>query len=208
MSNEIFIEDGKRLTLEKYVPIASRTMSLIAEAAEDIDEIDNTFSVDDLSTLLNKVSTYMAGEFEIRCTSVDLYQVIYEPYGYNAIEYGAVGVNNGCVDILGDRQNRLWISEEAIVAFTDRKLYGAASALYIYLGYLMTCDEAFAVSQNISFEKILESCDEFPEGCIKHRTTLMRALADLQDAGLIEWNAETGTFELLHITPYDPIQKV
>ena len=36
----------------------------------------------------------------------------------------------------------------------------------------------------------------------------MRALADLQDAGLIKWNPKTTTFELLHITPYDPNQKV
>ncbi len=43
---------------------------------------------------------------------------------------------------------------------------------------------------------------------VKHRTTLMRAIADLQDAGLIKWNAKTRTFEWLHITPYDPNQKV
>ena len=36
----------------------------------------------------------------------------------------------------------------------------------------------------------------------------MRAIADLQDAGLIKWNEEAGTFELLYITAYDPKQKV
>ena len=73
----------------------------------------------------------------------------------------------------------------------------------------MHYDETFGVSHNISFEKILEASDELSEMyCMQHRTTLMRALADLQDAGLIKWNAETRTFELLHITPYDPNQKV
>ena len=65
----------------------------------------------------------------------------------------------------------------------------------------MHYDETFGVSHNIPFRKILEACDEL--SYMKHRTTLMRALADLQDAGLIKWNAETRTFELLHITPYD-----
>lgn len=51
----------------------------------------------------------------------------------------------------------------------------------------MTRDASFSVSHNISFENIVESCDAFPEGCrVKYRTTLMRALADLQDVGLIK----------------------
>ena len=36
----------------------------------------------------------------------------------------------------------------------------------------------------------------------------MRAIADLQDARLMKWNETGGTFELLHITPYDPNQSV
>jgi hypothetical protein len=91
----------------------------------------------------------------------------------------------------------------------DRNLHGIAAAVYFYLGYLMTDNEAFAVSHNISFEDILESCCNFPEDLrLRHQTVLMRALADLEDAGLIKWNAKSGTFQLLHITPYDPNQKV
>jgi hypothetical protein len=113
------------------------------------------------------------------------------------------------VETFDRRQNTLWINERVVIAFIDRKLYGVAFMLYFYLGYLMTQDDAFGISHNISFKQILKSCDEFPEGWrVNHQTTLMRALADLQDAGLIKWNPETGTFELLHITPYDPIQKV
>ena len=40
-------------------------MSLIAKAAENVDEIDETFSVTDLTVLLNKICMPMAGEFEI-----------------------------------------------------------------------------------------------------------------------------------------------
>ena len=59
MKKEIFIEVGKRWTLKAYAPVASRTMSLIAEAAKDIDEIDETFSVTDISSLLNKMSVHI-----------------------------------------------------------------------------------------------------------------------------------------------------
>ena len=210
MNNEIFIEVGKRLTLEEYGPIVSRTMLLIAKAAEGVDEIDKTFSVTDLSALLNKAIMSMSGEFEIRRTLSHYYQIIYEPYPFNEAEFDEeYYINKGFVDTHDDGQNCLWVSEKVLFAFIDRKFYGVAFMLYFYLGYLMTQDEAFAVSHNISFEKIVESCDRFPEGWrVKHRTTLMRAIADLQEAGLIKWHAKTGTFELLHITPYDPNQKV
>ena len=96
-----------------------------------------------------------------------------------------------------------------MIAFINRKFYGLAFMIYFYLEYLMTQDDTFGISHNITFEQIVESCDEFP-GCwrVKYPTTLMRALADLQDAGLIKWNAKSHTFELLYITPYDPNQKV
>ena len=73
----------------------------------------------------------------------------------------------------------------------------------------MTQDDTFGISHNITFEQIVESCEEFPEEWrVKYPTTLMRALADLEDAGLIKWNAKLCTFEILHITPYDPNEKV
>ncbi len=209
MKNEIFIEAGKQFTLEAYLPIASRTMSLIADAAKGVNEIDETFSVTDISALLNKMTEHMAGEFEIRRTPSHYCQIVYEPYAFNEAEFDKEYIDTGFVDTQDDGQNCLWVNEKVLIAFIDRKLYGVAFMLYFYLGYLMTRDEAFAVSHNISFEKIVESCDEFPEGWrVKHRTTLMRAIADLQDAGLIKWNAKTRTFEWLHITPYDPNQKV
>ena len=209
MNNEIFIKTGKQLTLKAYAPIASRTMSLIAEAAEDIDEIDGTFTVTDLSTVLNKVFAHMVGEFKIRRTPSCYCQVVYEPYVFNEPELDEVYIASSCVDAPDKGQNCLWINAKVLTAFIDRQLYGVAFMLYFYLGYLMTHDEAFAVSHNISFEKLVESCSEFPEGWrVKHRTTLMRAMVDLQDAGLIKWNAKAGSFELLHITSYDPNAKV
>ncbi len=45
MNNEIFIEANKQLTLEAYIHVASDMMSLITEAAEGINEIDETYSV-------------------------------------------------------------------------------------------------------------------------------------------------------------------
>ena len=162
MNNEIFIEAGKRLTLEEYVPIASQTMSLIADAADGIDEIGETFSVSDLSTLLNKVTAYMAGEFGIRRTPSHYYQIVYEPYAIDEAEFDEGYIVSDFVDTHDAKQNSLWITEKVIIAFIDRKLYGAATMIYLYLGYLMTRDEAFALSHSISFEKILESCDALP----------------------------------------------
>ena len=43
---------------------------------------------------------------------------------------------------------------------------------------------------------------------LKHRTTLMRALAQLQDIGLIRWNTETGTFEAIRTQLFDSAQVV
>ena len=209
MNNEIFIEVGKRLAVKAYVPIASRTISLIAELAEGIDEIEETLSVTDLSALLNKISMHMSGEFEIRQTPSNYCQIVYKPCVSNQIAVDEAHIDSEFVDIYNASENCLWINEKVLFAFVNRELYGVAFMLYFYLGYLMTRDEAFAVSHNISFEKIVENCNEFPEAWrVKHPTTLMRAIADLQDTGLIKWNAKSGTFELLHITSYDPVQKV
>ena len=209
MKKEIFIEVGKQLTLKAYVPIASRTMSLIAEAAKDIDEIDETFSVTDISSLLNKMSVHIQGEFAIRRTPSCYCQIVYEPYVFNESTFDEEHISVDIIDTHNDGQECLWVNEKVLFAFVNRELYGIAFMLYFYLGHLMTRDAAFGVSHNISFEKIVESCNEFPEAWrVKHPTTLMRAIADLQDAGLIKWHAKPGTFELLHITPYDPVQKV
>lgn len=209
MNNEIFIEADKQLTSKEYVPIASQTLSLIAECTESTDEIGVTFSVNDLHTLLNKVTLHMEGEFEMRQTPSNYCQIIYKPSASNEAALNEEYYRHrDSVETHDDEQICLWVSEKVLSAFIDRKLYGIAFMLYFYLGYLMTQDVDFAVSHNISFKKILESCDALPEVArIKHRTTLMRALADLQDTGLIKWNAETRTFELLHITPYDPIEQ-
>ena len=210
MNNEIFIEADKALILEAYTPVASQMMSSIGEIAEGIDEIDETFSIADLTDLLNKVCAHMSGKFEVRQTPSDYCQIVYEPYvsdesGFDAENF----IPSNFVDPLADPAHCLWISEKVFRAFVDRKLYGIAFALYFYLGYLMTSNESFAVSHNISFSEIAELCNTLSvKHLVRHRTTLMRAIADLQDAGLIKWHAEAGTFELLHITPYDPIQKV
>ena len=72
-------------------------------------------------------------------------------------------------DTLNQGQNTLSISEKVLTAFINRKLYGVALVLYFSLGDLMTRDAAFAVSQNISFARILEVCDMFPEDfCLKY----------------------------------------
>ena len=209
VNNEIFIETGKRLTLSEYIPIAYRTMSLITEVATGVGEIDKTFSVADLVNLLNKVCVHMSGEFEIHRTPSDYCQIAYKPYLVNES-----GFDEGYIvrDFVGtpDRvQDTLWVNEKVVMAFMDGSLYGVAFMLYFYLGYLMTQDTAFGLSHNISFKQILKSCAEFSEDWyLKHPTTLMRALADIQDAGLIRWNLKSRTFELLHITPYDPNPKV
>ena len=209
MKQCVFIEAGKQLDLEEYVPIASQTVSLIADAAENINEIRGIFSIDDLLILLNKVCVHMAGEFENRRCPSRYYQIIYKPCIFNAAAFEEEYIPSDLVETVDKRQNCLWMSAKVITIFIDRKLYGVATLIYFYLGYLMTQDETFGLSHNISFEKILESCDQLPKDFpVKHPTTVMRALADLQDAGLIKWHSETGIFELLHITPYDPNEKV
>ena len=210
MNNEILIETDKPLTLETYTSIASDIMSSIGKAAEDINEIDEIFSVADLSYLLNKMSVHMPGEFEVHRTPSHYCQIVYKPYTPDESEFDEEqAIQSSFSDTHGDPSSCLWINERVFRAFVDRKFYGIAFALYFYLGYLMTRDESFAVSHKISFEEIVESCDAFLEGhLVKHPTTLMRALADLQDAGFIKWHAKPRTFELLYITPYDPLQKV
>ena len=209
MKNEIFIKPGERLTLKQYLPIASDTMSLIAAAVEGVEEIDETFSATDLSVLLNKICGHMRGEFEVNQMPSDYCQIVYKPYLVNEVEFDEGYIVSDFVDTLDRGQDTLWINEKVVIEFINRRLYGVAFMLYFYLGHLMTQDAAFGLSHNISFKKILESCDVFPEDWrVKHPTTLMRALADLQDAGLIRWNVEGGTFEILYITPYDPAQKV
>ena len=211
MSDKIFIEKDRQLTLNAYIPIASQTISLIAKAAESVDEIGETFSAIDLSTLFNKVCAQMPGEFEIRPTFSQHCQIVYEPCDFNEAAFEAKDRPVGFVEKHDDnqhRQNRFWLDEKVLFAFINQKFYGPACALYFYLGYLMTRDNVFAVSHNISFKQIVERCDELSEDFSKHRTTLMRALADLQDMGLIKWHPEAGTFEVLHITPYDPDQTV
>lgn len=209
MKNEIFIKPDERLTLEQYLPIASETMSLTAKAAEGIDEINETFSIADLIVLLNKTCLHMAGEFEIHRTPFDYCQIAYKPYLVNESEFDEGYRVSDLVDVPDRVQDALWINEKVVIAFMNRSLYGVAFMLYFYLGYLMTQDTVFGLSHNISFKQILESCAEFSEDWhLKHPTTLMRALADLQDIGLIRWNVKGGTFELLYITPYDPISNV
>ena len=159
MNDEIFIKAGEQLTLSEYVPITSQTMLLIAKAAENIKEIDETFSIADLSTLLNRVSMHMAGEFEIRQTPSHYCWFVYKPYISNEAELDETYIDIGFVDVHDDNTDCLWINEKVLFAFINRKLYGAAFALYFYLGHLMTRDAAFAVSHNISFEKILDRCN-------------------------------------------------
>lgn len=209
MKNEIFIKPGERLALEQYISIASRTMALIAEAAEGVAEIDKTFSVTDFSDPLNKICVPIVGEFEMRQAPSNYYRIVYVPDSSNEAALDEAHLLSNFLKTHDVSESCLWVNKKVLFAFTDRKLHGFAAALYFYLGHLMTRDETFAISRNISFEKILENWDTFPEGfCVKHRTTVMRALADLQDAGLIKWNTRSGTFELLHITPYDPNEKV
>ena len=209
MNDKIFIEVGKQLGLGEYAPIASQAMSLIADTAESINEISEMFSKEDLFILLNKVCIHMPGEFEIHQSPSRYYQIIYKPYILDGAAFEETYRLSDSVETDDQGQNRIWVNESVLFTFIDRKLYGVATLIYFYLGYLMTQDERFGLSHNISFEKIVESCDQLPTDFpLKHPTTLMRALADLQDAELIKWDSETGTFELLHITAYDPKEKV
>ena len=210
MSDEIRIEIDKSLTLETYASLTSDIMLLIGKAAEGVDEIDGTFSITDLSDLLNKMRGRISGEFKVHPTLSHYYQIVYEPHVPDESEFDAEHRVPSCFsDGDDDPSICLWIGEKVFRAFVDRKLYGIAFALYFYLGYLMTRSDGFAISHNISFEQIVENCAACSQGyLVRHRTTLMRAIADLQDAGLIKWHAEKATFEVLHITPYDPFQRV
>ena len=209
MKNEIYIEAGKRLASNEYLSIASRTMLLISESAKEVKEIDETFSGTDIAGLLNKICVRMAGEFEIHHTPSHYIQIFYTPCVLNKTEFSEGYIVSHFEDTDNSGQDTLWINEKVFMAFMNRDLYGVAFILYFYLGYLMTQDDTFGISHNISFQQIFESCEAFPEGFrLKYQTTLMRALADLQDAGLIKWNTKSRTFELMHITPYDPNEKV
>ena len=151
----------------------------------------------------------MSGAFEVHRTPSQYHQIVYKPAVWNTEEFEKEYILADFVETDDAGPNRLWISEKAVTAFIDRKLYGIAFMIYFYLGYLMTQNDTFGISHNISFEQILKSCDAFPEvHRVKHPTTLMRALADLENAELIKWNAKSRTFALLHITPYDPTEKV
>lgn len=208
MKNAIVIDTSKQLTLAQYLRIAEEVMSLIADFSEEVNEVFETLSVADLSVLLHRITTHMSGGFEIQPTPSQYCLVIYKSDDLNE-----AGLDNAFVvpdfsDPLNQRQNTLWMSEKVLTAFINRKLYGVAFELYFSLAVLMTRDAAFAVSQDISFLKILEISDVLrADFCLKYPTTLMRAIADLQDAGLLRWKAKSRTFELLHITPYDPQKK-
>ena len=137
MNSKIFIEAGKRLTLNEYVPIASRTMSLITEATEGVNEIDEIFSVTDIAALLNKISMHMSGEFEIRHTPSRYIQIVYRPYVFNEAEFDEEYLLSNFIETHDASENRLWVSERVLIAFIDRNLYGVAFVLYFYLGYLI-----------------------------------------------------------------------
>lgn len=143
MSNEIYIEVNKQLTLKEYAPIASQTLLLIAEVAEGVPEIKEVFSISNLSALLNKICASIPGEFEVHQTPSDYCQIIYKPYVYDESEFGEVNIDRGLVDQQDHWQDCLWINEKVLVAFIDRKLYGVAFMLYFYLGNLMIRDASF-----------------------------------------------------------------
>ena len=209
MKREIYIKLDERLTLEQYLPIAADTMSFIAEAAEGVEEIEETFSVSNLSVLLNEISKDISGEFEV-CQMPSTYcQIVYMPFSFNGAAFDEESVLSNIIEMPDAPKIHLWVNGKVLTAFIDKRLHEVAIAIYFYLGYLMTHNSDLALSHNISFEKILESCDALTEkSYMKYRTTLMRILADLEDAELIEWDAENRTFEVLHITPYDPATQV
>ena len=208
MKNTIFIDTSKHLTLAQYIRIAEQILSLIADFAEEVNEVFETLSVADLSVLLHRITTHMSGEFEIQPTPSRYCLVVYKSAVLNEAGLDDASVVPDFSDPLNQEQNTLWMSEKVLTAFINRQLYGVAFELYFSLGVLMTRDDAFAVSQQISFARILEIYDVLrADFCLTYPTTLMRALADLQDAGLLQWKAKSRTFELLHITPYDPQKK-
>ena len=203
MPKDLFIPD-KAYTFQEVADLLARIILSIDGKNED-----TVFSIADLVILLNKACVYMSGEFEIHRTPSDYCQIAYKPYLVNEARFNEGYIVSNFVDTPDRGQDTLWINEKVVIAFMNRSLYGVAFMLYFYLGHLMTQNTAFGLSHNISFKRILESCAKLPDDWhLKHPTTLMRALADLQDAGLIRWNVEGGTFELLHITSYDPNEKV
>ena len=210
MKNDILLGKDKRFTLEEYIPFASRIMTLIAAASEDIDEINQTFIISDLRRVLRNMSDNLEGEFEFRETDSGHYQVVYEPYGdIDEEDFDGEYVLAHPVEPLDDKKGFVWYNSEKILeALREPKFSGLTLLFYLHLGFFMHSDRFFAVSHHIKFEKIIESCRE--EGKVfsgQHRTTLMRAIADLEDVGLVKWDSEAA-FELLHITPYDPTQTV
>ena len=210
MKNEILIEKDKRFTLPEYVPLASHVMSLIAAVADGVDEINETFSISDLRRVLDNMSERMEGEFEFLETDSEHYQVTYEPYDdIDEADFDGEYMLVRPVEGLDDKKNNVWVSGKILEAFREGKFNGIAIALYFQLGFTMHSDEAIAVSHHIEFEKILESCKEHTEYFnAQHRTAIMRAMANLEDAGLVEWNSKARAFKILHITPYDPTRKV
>ena len=211
MKNDILLGKDKRFTLAEYIPFASHIMTLIAAAAEGIDEINQTFIISDLRQVLRNMSDNLEGEFEFRETDSGHYQVVYEPYDdIDEEDFDGEYVLTYPVEPLDDKKGLVWCNSEKILeALREPKFGGLTFLLYLHLGFVMHSDEYFAVSHNIKFEKIIESCREEGKAFSgQHQTTLMRAIADLEDVGLVKWNSETSTFELLHVTPYDPTQKV
>lgn len=213
MKNDILSEKDKRFTLEEYIPLASHILTFIASAAESVDEIKETFTTSDLRALLSDMSEDIEGEFKFHQTDSGHYQVVYEPYDdIDAEDFGSEDVLPHHIEPPdGNRSNVfVWFNSEKLLdALRSPRFGGVTLRLYFHLGFVMHEDMSFAVSHHIKFEKIIEICRE--EGKVlgeQHQTTLMRAIADLEDAGLIKWNSEASAFELLHITSYDPTQTV
>lgn len=215
MKNDILLAKDKRFTLEEYIPLASHIMTLIAAAAEGVDEIKETFTISELGKVLEDMSDKLEGEFEFRETDSGHYQVVYKPYddideedfdGEYVLTYSVKPFDSN----LNDKKDFVWYNGEKILeVLREPKFSRLTYLLYFHLGFVMHSDESFAISHNIKFEKIIESCREAGKDFIgPHQTTLMRTIADLEDMGLVKWNSETRTFQLLYITPYDPTQMV
>ena len=195
MKNDILSEKDKRFTLEEYIPLASHILTLIASAAESVDEIKETFTTSDLRALLSDMSEDIEGEFKFRQTDSGHYQVVYEPYDdIDAEDFGREYILPHFVEPpdgnRSDKKNFVWLNSEKILDALKKPRFGRLTLLlYFHLGFVMHEDMSFAVSHHIKFEKIIEICRE--EGKVfgeQHQTTLMRAMADLEDAGLMKWN--------------------
>ena len=207
MRNEIRFEKEEQLTLEEYIPVASDLLIRIAAAAEGVDEIREIFTLSELRRVLTDMSDGLDGEFEFRETGSGRYQVIYAPYeAIDETEFEDAYEVPAPVEPLYGNQKFIWLNmEKVLAAFRDPKFSRSSRLFYFHLGSLMHSDASFAVSHHIKFEKIVESCREQKEIFSgHHQTTVMRAMANLEDVGLAKWNPETRAFEVLHITPYDP----